>query len=169
MTDVIDASEALLAELKGMVGKEMIVTAPEPVGPAFIRQFALAIEDDNPIYHDEEYAKGTGYGGVIAPPTYICETMQYLVGEVDEAGGPARRFRLPVGTEIRGGNEYEFFQPFRPDDIQTAHWKVADVYEKQGKSGRLFFLVYEIRYTNQRDELLAVNHEWLVFAPPHDR
>ena len=111
-----DEGTGLLDSLKQMVGTEMVVTAPEPVGRAFIRQFALAIEDDNPVYQDEEYARDTRYGGVIAPPTYICETMQYLVGEVDEAGGPARRLRLPVGTEIRGGNEYEFFQTGRRPD-----------------------------------------------------
>ena len=161
-----DDGEVLVAQLQQLVGTEMTVTAQEAVGRAFIRQFALAIEDDNPLYHDEEYARGTHYGGIVAPLTYICETWQYLVGDLDETGWPARRIRLPVGTEIRGGNEYEFFQPFRPDDILTARWKVVDVYQKQGRTGSLIFLVYDITYTNQRGERLAVNREWLVYQLP---
>jgi hydroxyacyl-ACP dehydratase HTD2-like protein with hotdog domain len=89
--------------------------------------------------------------------------MQYLVGECDETGGPARRYGLPVGMEIRAENDYEFFQPFRPDDILTAHWKVTDIVQKEGSTGTLYFLIYDITYTNQRNELLAINHEKLVF------
>lgn len=164
-----DDGDDLLAQLRQLVGTEMTGTAPEPVGRAFIRQFALAIEDDNSLYYDEEYARQTRYGGIVAPPTYVCETWQYLAGDLDETGGPARRIRLPVGTEIRGGNEYEFFQPFRPDDILTARWKVVDVYQKQGGTGRLIFLVYDITYTNQRCEPLAVNREWLVYRLPRQQ
>ena len=117
----------------------------------------------NPLYYDEEYASGTRYGGIIAPPTLVCETLQYMVGVVDETGGAAGRFGLPVGMEIRAANDYEFFQPIRPEDVLTAHWKVTNVREKQGRSGTLYFLEYDITYTNQRNELLAVNHETMIF------
>jgi len=33
-----------------------------------IRRFAQAIDDPNPLYYDEEYAKKTIYKGIIAPP-----------------------------------------------------------------------------------------------------
>lgn len=164
-----DDGEALVTQLRQLVGTEITGTATEPVGRAFIRQFALAIEDDNPLYHDEEYARETRYGGIVAPPTYVCETWQYFPGDLNETGAPAQRIRLPVGTEIRGGNEYEFFQPFRPDDIITARWKVVDVYQKQGGTGRLIFLVYDITYTNQRGERLAVNRERLIYQLPRQQ
>lgn len=35
-----------------------------------IRKFADAIGDDNPLYHDEEYAKQRGYKSLVAPPTF---------------------------------------------------------------------------------------------------
>ena len=158
----------VLEQLKAMIGKEMVVTAPEEVGRASIRAFAQANGDMNPLYFDEGFVRGTRHGGIIAPPTFVCESMQYLVGEVDETGGPARRFLLPIGMEVRGGNDYEFFRPVRPDDVITARWKVTNVYEKQGRTGRLYFLEYDITYANQRDELLTVNHEWLVFRVTDD-
>lgn len=162
----MEPESSLLERLKALIGQEMVATAPEEIGRAGIRQFAMAIGDTNAIYSDEAYAGTTQYGGIIAPPTMVCETVQYLVGDVDETGGPARRLGLQTGMEVRGGNDYEFVQPLRPDDIITAHWKVTDVAEKRGKTGRLFFLNYQIRYTNQRSELLAINNEWLVFRDP---
>ncbi|MCH8088956.1 MAG: MaoC family dehydratase N-terminal domain-containing protein [Chloroflexi bacterium] len=56
---------SILAELKKMVGREMVITGPEEVGRAAIRYFAQAIGDMNPLYLDEEYARGTSDGGII--------------------------------------------------------------------------------------------------------
>ena len=50
--------------------------------------------------------------------------------ETSSAGGDTREL-----GGLRAGNDYEFFQPIHPDDIITAHWKVKDVYEKEGRSG----------------------------------
>ena len=105
------AESPILSELKKMVGREMRITSPDEIGKAGIRSFAQAQGDMNPLYYDEEYASGTRYGGIIAPPTLVCETLQYMVGEVDETGGAAGRFGLPVGMEIRAANDYEFYQP----------------------------------------------------------
>ena len=33
-----------------------------------IKKFADAVDDGNPLYWDEEYAKNTKYGSIIAPP-----------------------------------------------------------------------------------------------------
>ena len=47
-----------------------------PAGPSYvvgrekIREFARAIGDSNPAYHDPQAAKALGYADVIAPPTF---------------------------------------------------------------------------------------------------
>ena len=41
-----------------------------PVEGSHIMMFARSVGDDNPIYHDEEYAKTTEVGPVIAPPPF---------------------------------------------------------------------------------------------------
>ena len=47
-----------------------------PAGPSYvvgrekIREFARAIGDNNPAYHDPQAAKALGYSDVIAPPTF---------------------------------------------------------------------------------------------------
>ena len=36
-----------------------------------IRRFAQAIDDSNPLYCDEEYAKNTKFKSIIAPPLFV--------------------------------------------------------------------------------------------------
>ena len=154
---------ALTPEVTALVGQEWVYHAPEEIGAASIRKFALSIGDPNPLYSDGAYASNTRYGGIIAPPTFVCETMQYMVGELDEAGGPAARLQLPLGMEIRGSNDYRFHRPTRPDDLLTVRWKVADIRERDGATGKLLIVTSEIGYWNQHGALLATNAETNLF------
>ena len=48
-----------------------------PVEASHIMMFARSVGDTNRIYHDEEYAKGTEPGAVIAPPTFGRACTQF--------------------------------------------------------------------------------------------
>ncbi len=155
-------------ELKSCIGWEASYTAPEELGSAPFRYFALALDDDNPLYQDLQIAGKTRHGGVIAPPTFVCETSQIVRRKPDENGYIGHSWPLPLfGTGfIRGGNEYEFHQPVRPEDRITVNWKIVDIYERPArKHGTLIFVISEARYVNQRDELLAVNRETNIYPP----
>ena len=54
---------------------------------------------------------------------------------------------------INGGMELECYKPSMPGDVITMRAKLIDLYEKQGKTGKLLFMVIEITYINQRAEL----------------
>ena len=58
----------LTEELKAFIGREAHYPAREELGRASIRYFALAVDDDNPLYLDDAYAKQAGYPSLIAPP-----------------------------------------------------------------------------------------------------
>ena len=47
------------------------------VEASHIMMFARSVGDANPIYHDEEYAKKTDLGGIIAPPTFAQSSAQF--------------------------------------------------------------------------------------------
>jgi acyl dehydratase len=155
-------------EIEAMVGKEEVFSSPEEIGRATIHRFAAAIGDSNPLYLDEEFARNTRHGGIIAPPTMIFELNHNLGGEIsEEDGGYLDKITLPAPLTrfIRGGNEYEFFQPARPEDKITLKREVTQVFEKRGKAGPLVFVKIEITYTNQKGELLGINRETLIFMP----
>jgi len=154
-------------EIADMIGKEEVFSSPEEIGRATIRRFAVAVGDPNPLYRDEEFARKTRYGGIIAPPTMIFE-LNYNIGvELEEDGGYADRITLPppLTNFVRGGNEYEIFQPVRPTDKITVKRKISEIYEKKGKTSTLVFVIIEIRYINQEGEFLGTNRETLIFMP----
>ncbi|MAF38253.1 MAG: hypothetical protein CL696_05120 [Chloroflexi bacterium] len=156
---------SMLEKLKGTVGQEAIFQAPDEMGRSSLRQYALAIGDFNPLYSDREFAKAYGLPDVMAPPTLICDTWQYVDGDMDDRGDLLGRGPIRELEGLRAGNEYEFFQPIHPDDVITAHWTVKDVYEKTGRTGSIIFQVIETAFYNQREELLARNTETMFYKP----
>ena len=156
---------SMLEKLKGTVGQEAIFQAPDEIGRSSLRQYGLAIGDFNPLYSDREFAKAYGLPDVMAPPTLICDTWQYVDGDMDDRGDLLGRGPIRELEGLRAGNEYEFFQPIHPDDVVTAHWTVKDVYEKTGRTGSIIFQVIETTFYNQREELLARNTETMFYRP----
>lgn len=155
----------LTEEIRSLIGRETTYQAPEELGRASLRYFALAIGDDNPLYFDQKFAKRTRFGGIIAPPTFVCETNQYMMGPLRENGYIGHEWQIPLRNVrlFRGGNEYEFFQPVRPTDQLTVRWRIADIYETRSDSGCLLFVISEARFWNQKGELLAVNRETSIY------
>lgn len=152
-------------EIQAMLGREEDFPGRETVDMSMIRRYVRATEDDNRLYVDEEYARKSKWGGVIAPPSFVFEVANNTWQDIGQDGRPTFRVTLPPPlTRIaRGGNEYEFHQPVRPGDVVSIKRKITDIYERQGRSGKLVFVISEMRYTNQKNELLAINRETLIF------
>ncbi|QWF20847.1 MaoC family dehydratase N-terminal domain-containing protein [Nocardioides sp. LMS-CY] len=147
----------LTDEVRALVGRTATYTAPEPLGRAAIRYFALATGDDNPAH----------LAGDVAPPTLVCETNQFVNLPRDENGfaGHGWDFHLPGTREVRGGNSYRFHRPVRPDDVVTATWTVTDVAERTTGSGDGMVVVTSLAtYTDQAGELLVENEETLIYV-----
>ena len=156
---------SLLERLKETVGQKVVIQAPDEMGRSSLRQYALAIGDFNPLYSDRGFAQTHGLREVMAPPTLICDTWQYMDSDMDDRGDLVGRGPIRELEGLRAGNEYEFFQPIHPDDVISAHWTVKDVYEKTGRTGSLVFQVIETTFYNQADELLARNTETMFYRP----
>lgn len=156
----------LTDEIKAWIGREAIYEAPEELGNASIRYFALAVGDENPLYFDEEYARAHGYDGVIAPPTLVCETNQFIAAGRPGSAYIGHSWDLPVtGCRlIRGGNVYEFFRPVRPDDRITVRWLLSDITERTASNGSPMLVVTSVaEYADGKDELVATNIETIIY------
>jgi acyl dehydratase len=161
----------ITVELKQWIGREFNYTAPEEIGRASIRYFALAVGDANRLYLDDEYARAAGYKGVIAPPTFICETNQYAHRQPDADGYIGHSWDLPLTgcRMLRGGHEYEFFQPVMPDDRINVSWRLENISERpSSRGGTMLIVIAAATFANQRAELLARNRETLIFQPLKD-
>ena len=156
-----DLDERLLAH----VGREQTFTAPEPLGEAAGRYFALATADANPLYGGTERAGLSRHRGMIAPPTLICETNQILGGEPGR-GSDGVEWNLPLEGRrfMRSGNTYEFVQPARPGDRVSVTWRIVDIVARRTSSGEsAVFVTSRADYTNQKGETLASNVEANVY------
>ncbi|KHL15807.1 MaoC dehydratase-like protein [Mumia flava] len=157
----------LTDELRAMIGTTRTYTAPEPLGAAAGRYFALAVGDANPLYTDDAFAREHGLAGVTAPPTLICETNQYagLPPDAEGYAGHTWGLELPGTRQVRGGNRYTFGRRTRPDDVVTATWRITDVAEKSTRSGADMLVVSSTAtYTASGGDLLAENAETLIFV-----
>jgi hypothetical protein len=144
----------LTDEVRAHIGREEKYTAPEPLSAAAFRYFSMAIGDNNPRWRQG-----------VAPPTFICESNQYLDTRAEILSG-GHQWHLPVtGCRVlRGGHEYEFFRPVRAGDHVAVTWRIADMTERQSKSNKSMLIVSsEARYTTTTDEPLALNRETLIY------
>ena len=123
-----------------------------------IKRFAQAIDDPNPLYYDEDYAKMTKYKSIVAPLLFsqVFAFEDVHIEELQKDGSPIEmNVPLPAKRTVGGGSIYEFFDRIRPGDRVTVNSKVKDIYTKQGKSGVLYFVVVETIYSNQYGKKIA--------------
>ncbi len=157
----------LTDEVRALLGQRRVYTAPEPIGGAAFRYFSIATGDHNPLYSDADAAAAVGLPGVSAPPTLICETNQYanIPMALDGYAGHTWDLDVPGTRKVRGGNSYTFHRRIFADDVVTAIWEIVSVDEKTTGSGaQMLIISSQATYTNQDDELLAVNAESIIFV-----
>ena len=108
--------------------------------------FGNGIGDLNALYRDQEYARWTRFGGIIAHPCFPW-THHW----------PGRSYwGLPGVHGFGVAIDCEFYRNVRPGDRINIWNRVLDVKEKSSKfSGRMAMQYLESTYTNQRDEVLC--------------
>jgi len=155
-------------ELRSWIGREATYTAPEELGQASIRYFAMVLGDDNPVFSDAAFARSTRHGGVIAPPTLICETNQYAHQAPNADGYVGHEWHLPVPNTrlVRAGNDYEFMRPLLPADRISVTWTLENIVEKPSSRGGTQLFVSSVgRFRDAKGEIVAINRETIVYQP----
>jgi hypothetical protein len=128
-----------------------------PVDLTSIMLFASAIGETNPIYYDEEQAKKTPLGGVIAPPTFANASAHwdpdYFLRGVRKIPPAKPRKPAPASAPAAGGSggggggggnltrvlhgeqRFIYHQPMRPGMRLTVTSHPGKSWEKEGKRG----------------------------------
>ena len=119
------------------------------LAPAVIekdKMIAFAKEYDNiPLHTDEEYAKKTPFGRLIAPGvmSFMCVWAKYL--EVDF-----------YGDELLAGrsSKIEWLKPVFADDVLTGKAEITNLVERNEKNG---LVELTIKVYNQDGDLVMTN------------
>jgi|GEM_PF-449743 len=146
----------------GATGGAMLGTAPDGAGKAQLstdtfmsmtadlkamKKYAKNFDPWNPLYNNEEYARKTRYGSIIAVPFFKeAGAMFPSMGNLKGLGnfGPAN-----------DGGDIEFFLPVRPGDtftMKSGKQSFTDITPKEGSTTRVFSLVGSGSLLNQKGE-----------------
>jgi len=106
-----------------------------------IRKYAEAIADKNPLYNDEEAAKESPYGSIIAPPT---SAAIYSISAYKTEG------KTPPGG-IHARQKFEFVKPVLPGDRLEIIARVKDKFIKKERK----YVILDVTTTNQKGEVVV--------------
>lgn len=144
-----------------------------PIEASHIMMFARSIGDDNQIYYDDDYAKGTEPGTIIAPPTFAQSSAQfdpdYFLRPKIDGNGWFGSGKNPTGAKPSGGSggggggggglhaeqHFVYHRHLKPGDVLTATTKPGKTWEKESKrAGKLMFSESVTEYRDQNGELV---------------
>ncbi len=134
-------------EIRSWIGR-----ADEPIRLEVSRRdivkYSLATEQLN-----EKYLRGDE-----APPMFLFGTDRALT-PIDELGPDGLRRDpllpdLPLKRVMAGGVKQRHLLPIVPGDVLLIRRSITDIYDKQGSSGALIFIVYDVSVTNANDALV---------------
>ena len=129
-----------------------------------VQHYVDAVQDDNPLWRDEDYAGATRWRHPIVPPYIFCSLMT-ITKYSRESGAiplPVPNVPLPRKNVLEGEETWEFFAPLRVGDVTTSRVRLVDVKRREGRLGEMFIMTYEAETVNQRGELVARSSNTIV-------
>lgn len=162
-----DEEKKVLAEARKLIGKTEYASEESHVGyyggilnrvasRDLIRRYVQVVGDENPLWVDEEYARKTRYGRIIAPP--------FIFHGIAIGAGSGREFHVPpsIGrsTFLNVGGTWQFFKPVYVDDSfkvkDVIYNSIEDKTRLDGKGPRQFLVTSDRTYINQKEEVVCV-------------
>ncbi len=151
----------------GIITDEARAWADEPfppyqvtVGRTDIARYARAIGETSSIHYDVQAARAAGHADVVAPP-YFPYTVRMQASNLvakdqlaPDGSAVADVPPLPTTRAMAGETAIEFGVSVVAGDTLTMTKRIGELYEKEGRSGTLVFVVMEFTFTNQRNELV---------------
>jgi len=120
-----------------------------------IKEFALAIGDDNPIYYQLEAAITNGYRDIPIPLTFPTAAEMWAGTDFDQLIVELQMNPLRV---LHGEQEYQYLGEICAGDVLTGQTRVASAATKRNMN----FFVLETEYHNQQKELVLRSRSTVI-------
>jgi acyl dehydratase len=124
-----------------------MTTATYAVGREKVREYAAAVGETDPLYHDPDAARAEGLADVLAPPMFAAVYCAPAIG-------PAildPELQIDFTRLVHGAQEFTWHELVVAGDEITTEAELAESSERGG----LKFYVFATRSTNQRGELVS--------------
>jgi len=164
------AGDAVREGLEKYVGKPMgpASVAPDPVNVPMIRHWVAALDDRNPVYLDEAFAKTTRHGGLVAPPTMLqvwSMPSPKIEGIAERGGSPVEMSGDNVvraldaagftGT-LATNSELDFVRYLRPGDRLHTSTELESISNRKTTGlGQGFFVTWVTTYQTSDGEVVG--------------
>ncbi len=130
-----------------------VVSEPRTVDVerGFLRFFAHATNETNPLYTDDEAARAAGHPAVLAPPTYLFCLFNSAPAKRGNVFDPEGGIGVDMARVRHGEQKYAYHKPVYAGDRLTLTTTTSSIYERRG--GALEFIVQDTRAVNAAGEL----------------
>ncbi|KJF19831.1 acyl dehydratase [Rhodococcus sp. AD45-ID] len=130
----------------------------DPCSTTDVRRWVMAMDNPNPIHWDEEFARASKFGGLIAPQS-IAVGLDYGHG-----AQPACVGHIPNSHLIFGGEEWWFYgTPVRPGDTLFQERRFHDYKVADTKfAGPTMFSRGDTLHTNQHGSKVALERSTAI-------
>ncbi len=141
-------------------GSETHLEFELPVERGKVREFALAVGEDNPVFFDPEAARQQGLPDIVAPPTFTVSQIWHVPRE-------EREERLGAGLDyarvLHGEQEFVYRRlPFAGETLRGTMRISRDVSKDGRRGGTMRFVTYESRFTDAEGEEVLTAYYTLI-------
>ena len=139
------------------------ITFDLPVTEEKVKEFAIAVGENNPLFYDPDAAREEGLPGPIAPPTFsVTQIFQVPREEREQRLGA----NLEYSRVLHGEQEFTYKRLPLAGEVLKGRMRVAKDFEKEGKrGGTMRFVTYETKFTDaDGDEVLTANYTLIQTA-----
>lgn len=123
------------------------------VEKGFLKFFAEATGESDPVYFDEDAAIAAGHPTIPMPPTYLFSLAMSAPAKSGDLFDPVNGLGIDMRTVLHGEQGFTYHQQIYVGDRITITTTTSDIYAKKG--GALEFVVQETRFENGDGELCA--------------
>src|SRR5258707_6649984 len=112
-----------MAVNRDFAGRTFPASEPYEVSRVKISEFAAAIGDKNPLFHDRAAAQAAGHRDVIAPPTFAIVIS--MAGSGAALADPA--LGLNYAMVVHGEQRFSYSRPFTAGDVVSGQVTITDI------------------------------------------
>jgi acyl dehydratase len=139
-----------------VVGRTYPRTRTYEVAREKIREFAIAIGDDNPAFLDVDAARALGYRDVLAPPTFaFVLTLEGWHLVMADLG-------IDFSHVLHVDQRFVYHRPLVAGDVIHTGATIDSVRERMGAT----FLVIRTDVSDESDQLVSSGYSTIMIRPP---
>lgn len=131
-----------------------------PIEAGKVKEFAVAVGENNPLYFDPDAAREIGIPDCVAPPTFSVTQIWQVSREERESRLGAN---LDYARVLHGEQEFVYARLPLVGEVLKGQMRISKDFEKEGKrGGSMRFVTYETIFTDAAGEEVLRSYYTLI-------